>query len=555
MARIVGDTALPPSAVDVTAIVTVLARAAGWDPSGAVVRARDLWLTARMARPVGVPLENITDPFDLEVHRPIEMETAAALPLLPQYVPRGHDATLAGLAAAAVAGASGLTVLVGDSSTGKTRACWEALEPLRHAGGWRLWHPIAPSRPEALLGDVERVGPWTVVWLNEAQEYLAGAGGERVAAALRELLRDRCRAPVLVLGTLWRSHWDALTRRSDRELDLHAHARELLFGRDVTVPSSFTPAELGLITEAGDPRLDAAAQASEGRVSQFLAGAPALLARYRNAPPAAQALADAAADARRLGMRQAIPLALLQAAAPGYLGDAEWQEATADGAWLEQALNYATEPCTGSAGLLNRVRPQSTNTSTMSNQVDYRLADYIEQYSRHARRELIPPVSFWDALTDQTVALDDLATLTSAAWGMGMLLHAAQLCKKAVLLGSANAATNLVDILHSVHPGDQAAARWVAAHAPVGDLDAVGHLLWKLREVGAGEQVTVVAERVASVSLDDARASWFLVRALDAVGRVRRQRNWRSGPLRAWELPTTTRTLWRTCQAYYGERG
>src|SRR6202034_2135735 len=117
---------------------------------------------------------------------------------------RGHDATLAALARSAAAGSgSRVAVLVGDSSTGKTRACWEALEPLRHAGGWRLWHPIAPSRAEALLGDVERVGPWTVVWLNEAQEYLAGAGGERVAAALRELLRDRCRAPVLVLGTLW----------------------------------------------------------------------------------------------------------------------------------------------------------------------------------------------------------------------------------------------------------------------------------------------------------------------------------------------------------------
>ena len=45
---------------------------------------------------------------------------------------------------------------------------------------------------------------------------------------------------------------------------------------------------------------------------QFLAGAPELLARYRNAPPAAGALIHAAMDARRLerrsGSRQAANL-------------------------------------------------------------------------------------------------------------------------------------------------------------------------------------------------------------------------------------------------------
>ena len=47
---------------------------------------------------------------------------------------------------------------------------------------------------------------------------------------------------------------------------------------------------------------------------QFLAGAPELLARYRNAPPAAAALIDAAMDARRLGMGAGLPQAFLEAA-------------------------------------------------------------------------------------------------------------------------------------------------------------------------------------------------------------------------------------------------
>ena len=47
---------------------------------------------------------------------------------------------------AAAEGSSGIAVLVGGSSTGKTRACWEALQLLRdQKPGWRLWHPIDTS--------------------------------------------------------------------------------------------------------------------------------------------------------------------------------------------------------------------------------------------------------------------------------------------------------------------------------------------------------------------------------------------------------------------------
>ncbi|HEY6792797.1 MAG TPA: hypothetical protein VI365_36345, partial [Trebonia sp.] len=144
------------------------------------------------------------DPFDLEVHRPVQVDGSAEG--LPTYLARGHDRALQGLVRAAAGGESGAVVLVGGSSTGKTRACWQALELLRgEMEPWRLWHPISPSRPEAALGELSRVGPRTVVWLNEAQHYFLTGDetGERVAAGLRELLRDPSRAPVLVLATLW----------------------------------------------------------------------------------------------------------------------------------------------------------------------------------------------------------------------------------------------------------------------------------------------------------------------------------------------------------------
>jgi hypothetical protein len=67
-----------------------------------------------------------------------------------------------------------------------------------------------------------------VVWLNETQLYLDTPGdtGERVAAALQTVLSDPGRGPVLVLvlGTLWSAHRDALTREDTG----HPQARKIL---------------------------------------------------------------------------------------------------------------------------------------------------------------------------------------------------------------------------------------------------------------------------------------------------------------------------------------
>ena len=170
---------------------------------------------------VGWLIGDLADPFALEVHRPIEIAARpgeAQLPVLPPYVLRDHDRRLAEVVARAEGGNSAIRVLVGGSSTGKTRACWEAVQALPE--GWRLWHPIFPGRAEAFLAGLDRVGPRTVVWLNDAQFYLLPGdplAGERVAAGLRDLLRDRERAPVLVLGTIWPRYWQTLTAPPARD--------------------------------------------------------------------------------------------------------------------------------------------------------------------------------------------------------------------------------------------------------------------------------------------------------------------------------------------------
>ena len=480
----------------------------------------------------GRPLAEMTDPFVLEVHRPVQPEDAPpGLPLLPPYVPREHDQVLGRVARAAADGRSGIAVLVGGSSVGKTRACWEALALLRGQGPpWRLWHPIDPTRPDAALRELASIGPRTVVWLNEAQFYLGPAAdglGEQVAAGLRELLRDPARAPVLVLATVWPQFWDVLTTRPAGGDDWHAQARELLAGHDIPVPGVFTPAQMSQLTQVGDARMVLAARsATGGEVIQFLAGAPELLARYRNAPPAARALISAAMDARRLGMGAGLPQAFLEAAAPGYLTDNQW-DALGEG-WLDQALAYTAVPCKGTDGPLTRIRlrPASRTAGHRGDQPAsmaaaagplYRLADYLDQHGRAHRVGQIPPAEFWSAAAAHA-APDDQAALGDAAHDRGLYRAAAQLHKNATASGNTRAIFYLSNAPACLRT-DPRLAHWVATHAPLDNPRTVAFLLGHLRAAGAHEQAAALAGRAAAhAPVDDPYAVAVLLGRLREAG-------------------------------------
>jgi hypothetical protein len=108
-------------------------------------------------------------------------------------------------------------------------------------------------------------------------------------------------------------------------------------------------------------------------------------------------------------------LALLEAAAPGYLTDTEWDQLDDD--WLDQALGYAILPVSGIHGPLIRIRPRDPGPRHGGTAPDtghdgaplYRLADYLDQHGLRHRYALIPPPSFWTAAPRAQPA--DLATL------------------------------------------------------------------------------------------------------------------------------------------------
>ncbi|MFD7027787.1 helix-turn-helix domain-containing protein [Streptomyces sp. NPDC059917] len=378
----------------------------------------------RLGKPIGD-----WDPHHLEVH-PAGPGAGHHPAALSGYVTRDHDRVLAEAVGAAGAGRSRMVVLVGSSSTGKTRACWEAVQPLA-ARGWWLWHPFDPSRVEAAVEDLARVGPRTVVWLNESQHYLGDPHhGERVAAALHGLLTTTGRGPVLVLGTLWPEYERRYTAPpAPGAPDPHSRVRELLAGRLLTVADAFDEKalrEASARAAAGDGLLaDALGRSrTSGRVAQDLAGAPLLLHRYLTASPAARALLDAAVDARRLGVGFHLPERFLREAALDYIGQDDYDALQDTAEWERAALAELAQPVHGKQAPLRLAVPRTARRSPGGRAAPaegadagrvLRLADYLEQYGRDARRRLCPPASFWSAAHAHLVHTGDLRALAEQA--------------------------------------------------------------------------------------------------------------------------------------------
>ncbi|WFE97521.1 tetratricopeptide repeat protein [Micromonospora sp. WMMD987] len=457
--RIIGDGRLPPGRADTIATAVVLAHAAGRRDTAVLAadigalwtRAAGTPVDSRIGRPV-----RQCDPLALEVHPAIQLDRP--LPPLPPYVERRHDHELAKIVGDAASGRSRIAMLVGASSTGKTRACWEAIQRL--PAQWRVWHPFDPTRPDAADQQLAQVPGYTVVWFNEAQHYLLTTDprlGERVAARLRTLLRDPARGPVLVLGTIWPYYWDSLTGPPPaNDLDLHAQARELLNGADIAVPDVWAAEEVRQLAATSDERLrDAATNAEAGRITQYLAGVPELMQRYRNAPPPVRAVLTAAVDARRLGHPLSLPHDLLALAAPSYLADVEWNQLTDD--WWQEALAYTARPCHGIAGPLVRIRPRPTEPGTAS-AVCYRLADYLQQRGAAERAAAFPPAGFWDAVATSVSDPVTLRAIGDHAERRGRYRRAAALYALAVNGGDDEARWALAALREQAGDQDGAAA-------------------------------------------------------------------------------------------------
>ncbi|MFC8093612.1 hypothetical protein [Streptomyces sp. NPDC057301] len=469
------------------------------------------------------------EPHDLEVHPAGSSPDGrgSRVPerqVLSAYVQREHDRLLADAVHDCAEGRSRMLVLVGSSSTGKTRSCWEAVQPLAERD-WRLWHPFDPTRAEAALEDLHRVQPRTVVWLNEAQHYLGDPKvGERIAAAIHTLLTQTERGPVLVLGTLWPEFAGQYTSLpAPGAADPHSRVRELLTRRTVAVPEAFDPPALAaaaaLATDGDQLLADALTRTrTTGRLTQDLAGAPELLDRYEHATPAARAVLEAAMDARRLGVGLHLPQAFLTAAAFDYLTDADYDRLAND--WAEAAFAELARPVHGKQAPLHRVNPRPrrrppgpsrSTTGPLPPGAIFRLADYLEQHGWQTRRWLCPPASFWHAAHTHFTSLNDLERVVEAAEERHRLEWAHHLRLRAADAGSTLAQVRL-GMLWEAAEDTEAAETLYRQAADAGDTDGLVRLAMMREAAGEREAAEALARQAANAGNTDALHSLAIAR-------------------------------------------
>ena len=421
--------------------------------------------TADLARPAGAVRVRDARPRLLGVHAAIQVDEEVPGEL-PVYVPRDVDDGLrAGLAAGAQRGC--FVLLIGGSSVGKTRTLYEAV--LAALPEWWLVHPAGPGEVAALA---QAPPPRTVVWLDELQRYLDGEDG-LTGGVVRALLTPR---PVVIIGTLWPDRYSTYTAvPAPGGPDPRAREREVLDLADVVrIAPEFSPAEQDRARAAadGDRRLAVALGAAGYGLTQTLAAAPQLVARWedaRAADPYAWAVLTAALDVARLGGRAPLPADLLRAAAPGYCTSA--QQAEAPASWFEQALAYATAKLHGAAAAL-----APAAGAGMGQVTGYTVADYLLQHASRERRPARVPASTWDALLSHLRDPADAARLADSAHGRLLYRYAIPLYRRAADAGDTgdgHAAGQLVELLSQRGDLDELRAR-----ADAGDDNGVA--AWRL---------------------------------------------------------------------------
>jgi TIR domain len=435
-------------------------------------------------RPPGGVRAAEADPRRLGVHAAISVPGVAD-EVPPEYVPRDADDAASGVRAkVAAAERSGFVLLTGGSSVGKTRCAAAAVAAL--LPDWWLVHPAGPGEVAALAAAPV---PRMVVWLDELQRYLDGEYG-LTGAVVRALLGGP--HPAVIIGTLWPDLYTAYTAvPAPGGPDPYARERQVLDLADVVrIAAAFSPAEQDRARTAAarDPRLKAALESAGYGLTQTLAAAPHLVARWEDAQtaaPYAWAVLTAALDAARLGARAPLTEQFLEAAAPGYCTSRQQAEAPHD--WFGQALAYATGTLHGAASAL------APAPAGMGRIAGYTPADYLIQHATRERRFELLPASTLDALLTHITDADDITRLADSAIERLLYRYATPLYRHAADAGDENAASWLVELLTRRGDLDEA-VQTLRARADAGDQPAASQLAYLLAQRGDLDQLRARAD-------------------------------------------------------------
>lgn len=387
-------------------------------------------------------------------------------PRLPAYFERDEGARFRSWLSNAES-VGGFALIVGESSTGKTRFLFESVR--ESLPDWRLLDP-ANSEAVAILAQSTVSIPKLVIWLDELQEYLEGpwlvdSSTSLAATAIKQLLDGP--EPVIVVGTIWPDRYNELRgteleAQTGREIFRHpiAYGVLKLVGFQVTMPDSPTEKENVRATKlaAFDPRLSAGLNSRDYGLTQILAGAPWLVRRWEAAPNAyCKAVITAAIDIYRLGVRPPFSAGLLCDAARIYLTRPEEGDD-----WFEEALLYAAESRRheGTTAAFLTVADESNRIV-----IGYAVSDYLLQYGLSIRGSDPVPVLVWQTVVDHKPSNADPYELGERALRFGAIEQAEQFYGQAIAAGDTVGYWALAILLEKQGRSIDAEAAWRSALA------------------------------------------------------------------------------------------
>lgn len=399
------------------------------------------------SQPTTAPVDRPTSewtPAELGVHLPLQPEdippqeisttpksgASVASAGQTRYVPRAHDTQLRIAITEAVAiGGPHLVLMIGGSSVGKTRACYQAVTHISELAGWTLTYPEYGSDLTALLqaGVPDR----TVVWLTETQRYLDDpSASQHLASLLTATDSVTLSRRVLLLGSVWPEN---LNRYLPTDQDKRngtdpgpvsrvltsPRCRDVFAAGDFTDPVSQQALAAAVVT---DPVLAYAARAAgpAGQITQFLAGGPQLVDQYQRWSvgdnPADQdraVLVRAAVDLYRAGYRRPQHEALLLRAAAGTHPQ---HGAPRTPKRLRRILRTALHQLADYTWKGSRT---FTHTARTGQDRDWQLHDYILQTVAHQRVYQFIPGPIWQAIAAQPINTIP-GTVTTTALNHGL---------------------------------------------------------------------------------------------------------------------------------------
>ncbi|MFE1824197.1 tetratricopeptide repeat protein, partial [Streptomyces anulatus] len=450
---------------------------------------------AYLQDPLRWPLASSWDALAAGTHRSRPDDSGDAV---PPYVPRDQDLPIRTRLTRA-ANEGGLVLVVGDSTAGKTRACFEALRS--QLPEHRV---VAPAGGPDLLTAVEvidRTAARCVVWLDDLESCLGPDGLE--PALLNEIVRLR----IPVLATMRHQQFDIFAAPETASDTGTGHARTATAGArvlrqldPVELDRVWTPGELERAGEAEDDRIaDALAHHGPYGIAEYLAAGPALYQEWHRANrpgghPRAAALITAAVDLARTGLRPPYPLDLLTSAHEPYLTAAGGPLLRPEP--LDTALEWTTRRRHGVTSML--VPTQDPNA--------WHVFDYLTDHTHTP----IPDTT-WHAALQHAVDPDELMILGAHAHYDAPII-AESFYRQAVDAGDTYAMSNLGVLLAETGRAEEAESFFRTA-ADDGHTDAMSNLGLLLAKAGRTEEAETFYRQAADAGHTDAMVNLGLLLA------------------------------------------